>query len=359
MRVRINFAPLALGALVLVASQALAETEPKMREEATGRSLSTAQSAPEYPAAQLVPASAGIEASLDATLQPGVGFRAPLRLGDQELTLEMKPFSVRSSSFELRVQQPDGSLAAVSPPPVSTLRGRLLEIPDSLVVGSVTRGALQAQVFLPSCPGQWLSLESVGPSAVGSFRGLDGQRGLMTCSGRSRPEDRTPVSLGGTDCASLGFCLAEVVADSDSMYYSEFDPALGPVEEQILTVVEGNFAMVNARWEQEFNITHRLLTVVVRPDSATDPYVGAGTWGTLLARVREQWLLGVSPPDLAHLFTAQALTPGTVLGEAWVGGVCGTANPTQNSASATLRIQTVNCSAVGVSDARAWPHLGC
>src|SRR4029077_18942626 len=72
----------------------------------------------------------------------------PLDLGGRHVTLVLERSRLRAPEFRVLVQAEDGALHESPPPPPASYRGTVLEIPGSVVGGTVRNGLLHAAVAL-------------------------------------------------------------------------------------------------------------------------------------------------------------------------------------------------------------------
>lgn len=246
---------------------------------------------------------------------PAVG-RSQVRfeLAGASLTFDLEPISVRSTDFQLLVQQPGGALLVQTPAAPKTVRGTVLELPDSLVAGTVNAAGLTALVIDPNGPDFWLDPDPLfagsvsAPGAAYRFEVL--------------PEIHPGVAdtLASAPCALDGLCVAELALDTNAVTYEVH----GSDANRVLDLAEGQLNILDLRYELQFKIRHHVTAVVVRTSPDDDPYAGATSSGDLLGRVNEFWCFGCQPGirrDAAHLITTASF--GTVFGKAEVNAMCG------------------------------------
>lgn len=224
-------------------------------------------------------------------------------LSGSALTFQLQPFSVRSSDFQLLVQQPGGALVAQAAPAPKTVRGTVLELPGSLVAGTQLANGLYALVIDPNGPAFW-----VFPAAASAYQ-------LAVLPALSPAATSTVTA----PCALAGLCVAEIVLDSASNVFAGH----GGDVTAVLDAAEGNLNLTSLRTEFQFKIRHQATAVVVRPQPADDPYAGAPDGVELLGRVNVEWCFGCHPSvrrDASHLIFAD--TFGGNNGRAEVNAMC-------------------------------------
>jgi len=267
---------------------------------------------------------------IDVRARPGSAFRAPLAIDGARMTLELKPQSYRAPDFRVELVGPAGARTLLDPGPVRTLLGTIPEIPGSLVAGSLLESGLEVMIRLPDETTLWLEpvskyVAKVGPNLYlaslceleeGSERVCGIESALHELQGRVR--SISAAATTGENCGSLGGCVADLLCDTDSLFYqgNNSSPA------QVQATVEGIIALVNPRYA-ELQIRHRISGIVIRSDPASDPYADPAitSYDGLLARMSEIWGYGTHTSDLVHLFTGRGF--GSVAGAAYIAGVCG------------------------------------
>ena len=86
--------------------------------------------------------------NLELPAGPGAPFFTIATIDGIDFTLELQPHSVRGDGFKLLVQDDSGALNRVEPPAPRTLRGNLLEMPGSIVAGSLYESGLSVSIFM-------------------------------------------------------------------------------------------------------------------------------------------------------------------------------------------------------------------
>jgi hypothetical protein len=279
----------------------------------------------------------------------------PLELEGVSHTLVLRPSSLRSADFVLRVQGADlqgaagqgadmqsadagqgagvlsdagqgavvqnaaelgaaGLLAPVSPAPPSTVRGELLGRPGSAAAGALVDGTLQLLISPGEGAALWgLDALPSGGHALFPMSAVVDQGGVC---GSLTPQAITPPTQAMVAAASAPM-VAELAVDADYEYYL----AHGSSVADVLADIEGVVAASELIYSADAAISFQLTSVTVRTDP-DDPYETTDP-GALLSAFRAHWNAehtGVAR-DLAHLFTGSNLD-GSVIGIAYVGVVC-------------------------------------
>ncbi|MEM7248332.1 MAG: LamG-like jellyroll fold domain-containing protein [Acidobacteriota bacterium] len=239
--------------------------------------------------------------------------------GEGPTRLRLHRHSLRSEDFRL-LSHRDGVLTEVAPPPSRTYRGTVDGEPDSLVLASLGRGGLTADVLTSSTGTDW----SIRPTADGAHRigpfeetppdelrcGVEGTviDGEPTIDGGRRGARRA----GGDDCT---MSVAQIAFDADNAYHVQLGDSLDLTLERI----EWMMQRVDVVYARDVQVTYEVTAIVVREDPF---YVADGDAGAVLDEFREHWNTshGDIERDMAHLMTARD-TPG-IAGLAWVGVVC-------------------------------------
>jgi hypothetical protein len=193
----------------------------------------------------------------------------------------------------------------------STLAG----VPGSRVAASLHGGGLHAFV-LDGQGGCW-GVEPVQGEQHLVYRREDLRATGHRCGGGILGAD----GAGAPHAAPLmtGTRYAEFAIDADYPLFLKN----GSSAQATLQDVEMITAAVNAIFERDAFVSHRITGVVVRSNG--DPYT-TNDASQLLSQFRSDWNGKYSqiPRDLVHLFTGRSLNNG-VAGVAYVGALCGTA----------------------------------
>ncbi|MDG2148468.1 MAG: M12 family metallo-peptidase [Planctomycetota bacterium] len=272
--------------------------------------------------------------SLNVSGNPGEPIRATVPLHGIQFTLDLAPHSVRSTTdYRVHVQDNDGRFVDVASSPVRTLRGTVEGFPESLVAATFDddRG-LYARIRLGDTGEEfWIEqlsdkMDGVAPQmhvaysgdAVNSSEGQCGTTGLPAVD-LDLDHGHGGKELGSAPACGVGLCLAQLGCDADFEYYQDNGSSVANVENKINSVINA----MNLQYEADVDIEHVITSIVVRTSSGSDPYNSSSISG-LLSLVRSQWQgpLSSIPHDTAQLFTGTNLS-GSVIGVAWLSGVCG------------------------------------
>ncbi|MCH7721464.1 MAG: hypothetical protein IH988_10850, partial [Planctomycetes bacterium] len=158
----------------------------------------------------------------DLTDEPGVPLTVVVPVAGQNYTVELQPHTVRSADYQLKVQIEDGSIVDAEPGAVRTLRGRVVEVPGSVVAGSLLESGLQAKIVFNDDLIYWVEplaphLAGVAPGSHVVYNSLDVQCGNGTCGLAAVAERKIdPLTMGarGAPCGAT-FCVAELGIDAD------------------------------------------------------------------------------------------------------------------------------------------------
>ncbi|MDX2000695.1 MAG: hypothetical protein SF066_23480 [Thermoanaerobaculia bacterium] len=234
-------------------------------------------------------------------------------LSGSALTFQLQPFSVRSADFQLLVKQQSGALVAQPAAAPKTVRGTVLELPGSLVAGTLDANGLNGWVIDPN--GMNFYVLPQNPAAGTSNYEMQVLEAI------------TPANAQATAaCALAGLCIAEVALDTDSYLYG----LQGSDPGRVLDLAEGQLNIVDLRFEYQFKIRYHVTAVVVRPvpDLAVDPYISATVRSQFLGLVNSEWCPGCHPEvrrDGVHALLALPRT-GPENGVADVNSQCNSTN---------------------------------
>ena len=265
--------------------------------------------------------SAVVQLSLPPRAEPRLD--VSLEIEGRNETVTLAPHSIRSSSFRVVAQTSDGSYSEIPTGPVSTLRGKVVGRPGSVVVGSLLADGLHARIVFPDGGEYWV--EPIAGRVPGAranhhvvYRGEDALAEGLTCAAAVAALEPEGTAEEGTPEVSASQVpkIAEIACDADF----EFFLAWGSVA-NVQTRIENIINSVNIQYERDVAITHVLGTIIVRT-ADPDPY--STTDAVQLARqFRDHWQANHSGihRDIAHLFTGRNLDGG-VIGIAWLNSVC-------------------------------------
>jgi len=257
-----------------------------------------------------------------------VAFEANIPLLGETLTIRMAPYSVRTADFRLIRQLPDGSYIDAEPKAPATMRGTIVEIPDSIVAGSIDEHGFQGVIMIPS-----EGLRFIAEPIVAIVDGTTRQHHLFyedtdnlnpggTCGtfGVVDPENIVDPEAGGVprgaagDCG--GICIAEIACDMDIEWNNAYG---GNGTAQIENIIN----TMNIQYENQVGITHVITTIIERTGPLnSDPYNSTNA-GTILNEFSNLWnsTMGGVPRDVAEMFSGKNWS-GSTIGLAAVGVVC-------------------------------------
>lgn len=278
---------------------------------------------------QVLNLSASTVVTLEVPDTPGQAIAVVVPIGGVEYTLDLQPHSVRAPGYQLLAQIEDGSLVQTKPGIVRTLRGTLVEVPGSIVAGSLLESGLKARIMFPNDSGSyWVE------RLADHFLGVEENLYVVyhsddTLPGEGRCGNDGSLQIGGHEhggqasgrgaACGTGLCTAELGIDADFEYFQDHGSSVPNTEAQIESVIN----TVNVQYETEVDITHEITAIIVRT-SEPDPYTSSNPF-TLLDQFVAEWQnnQGGIPHDTAQLFTGKNLN-GNIIGIAFVGVVCTT-----------------------------------
>ena len=246
----------------------------------------------------------------------------PLVLEGAPRVLRLEPYSLRSPDFKLLVPGPDGTLEALDPPPPHTVRGRLLDAPESLAMGSLEDGRLD--LLVRTAPGA--KVHAIQPLPDGGHALYDESQvvGLQELAARCgveswwAPSPGAPLAPGQQALGGTEVSVCQILLDADHEYYLRYSSSVTSVVSDLEKIV----AEVQMLYVDTASIIYEITGVIVRDDPA-DPYTSSDA-GTLLEQFRDAGgdapLFGIER-DIAHLFTDKDLNGGTI-GVAYLDAIC-------------------------------------
>lgn len=272
--------------------------------------------------------SQGTLVTLNVDTTPGMTVDVVVPIEGALYPLTLRPHSVRSDKYQLLVEVAPGVLEPAVPGPVRTLRGEVVGVPASVVLGSMRVDGLYASIRLPD--GSRYQVEPAAsrvPEALPGdyivYRNEDVGGTEVMCAvaqpagppGSSEHSNTSPP--GGGD-GPTGLHVVELGIDADYEFYEAYGTVM-LVEARIDAVM----LRVNEEFEDYVGITHLITTRIVRT-AEPDPYT-TNVPSALLDEFRSEWennQKGISR-DLAHLFTGKVRPNGSGIGGVgYVGGVC-------------------------------------
>lgn len=248
-------------------------------------------------------------------------------LGEQAVSIDLWPHSVRSPDFQVLVQQADGSLKNMVPPAPTTYRGVVEGVPGSSITAGFFEGSLSAIITLgEGGDGTWIvqPLSERVPSADATLhvvhRNADDLSAVGgVCGTADDPlagliENQNPVAPGVDETL-----LLELAVDADHEMYL----LRGSSETSVTAAVEAQVNAVSNIYERDVDTVIEITTIVIRSDPA-DPYTRTDG-GERLTEMSNYWRTRHSSirRDTASLISGQNFDGG-VLGVAWLSSLCTT-----------------------------------
>lgn len=241
-------------------------------------------------------------------------------------TLELRPTTVRTSDFKMLVDDGSGNLVEVAPPTPTTYRGRVVEIPGSVVAASIDDTMTAQVLFNDHHDDGWYiqpladAIENAPSDVYVVYHGDASQPIDVHCGGALAHDDAggfTGIDLDqGAPRGTL--ITAEIAYDADFQFYQ----LNGSSQTSTIADIENVQNGINTVYERDCNITFQITQIIVRTSSGTNPYTSNNS-STLLNQFRSQWLNNHQSVhrDLAHLMTGRNVD-GSVIGIAWLSAVC-------------------------------------
>jgi hypothetical protein len=260
---------------------------------------------------------------------PNVPFTTDIEIDGQAVTLDLQPYSVRSSNYQVLVQVAGGELVPHEPGPIRTMRGTVSQVEGSVVAASLLESGLHAIINLGPDGGNY-ALEPVSVSVPGAaadqyalyrVEDVESPGTCGTAPGAGDDGDEPEVEGGVAGTCTNNFWITELAIDADFEYFQTWGPNVSTVEAQINSIING----ANVQYEEQVQITHEISALIIRSTS-DDPYSDTTSFSGLLDEFRSHWLSsqGGVPRDVAHLFTGRDLD-GSVIGVAFgLGQICTT-----------------------------------
>lgn len=255
----------------------------------------------------------------------------PIRLDQEQRTMRLYPYSLRSPDFVVLVPDEHGNLVETPPPAPATYRGGIDEDPGSQVAASKFGGQLHA-LILGGNGEQWAIepvkpvLPSAPPALHVVYRASDVIAGGESCGvdaalfpgqpvGQDEQSESNPVPHG------LIQGRTEIAFDADFEFYM----ANGGSVDMTVQDIELVMNQVGLIYQNQVDICYALTGVLVW-SSEPDPY-NATNDGALLCEFTDFWNSVVPiQRDVAHLMTGKDVTSTTAgsgaVGLAWIGVIC-------------------------------------
>jgi len=259
------------------------------------------------------------------------GVAAAIDIDGAPRTIRLQPKSFRSAGFQVLVQGPDGRLAPVDPPPISSYRGVVEGTNGGEAVASLTDGRLTASLKLDSdtwwhvqpMPGSTTAGGSVSHVVFSDQSILPRDVGCGADHGPNAASNRLSTlripkgaSVAGAT-ASTGPKICAVAFDADYEFFVKNGSSVADTVRDIENVMN----LAAFIYEVELNITFEITTIIVRT-AEPDPYSSTNN-AALLTQFSNHWNLnhqGVHR-DIAHLMTGKDID-NNIIGSANNGVVC-------------------------------------
>jgi len=262
-------------------------------------------------------------------------FQTQFEFEGEVYTLDLEKHSVRAPGYRVLVDDGQGPLREVAPPPVSTYRGEVVEIPGSIASLSITESGVDVQIAFPGQENEPWAIQPVSdvdPTQPADLHvayttedmlptpyecGVDHLPGI-----EHKPAPQAPAGPNPRlDIVSL----TELAWDVDFPAFQE----LGGSVNNAIAEVEGITNDVTEVYERDVAITYEITTTIVRTSSGADPYT-SGEISVFINQVQAEW--GPGGPqqdvqrDLVHVLTGRDLRSGGFTGVIGVaptlGSVC-------------------------------------
>ena len=256
-------------------------------------------------------------------------FSLRVSVGGVQRQIRLRPHSLRSKGFRVRVQDGDGWLREVPAPPKRTYRGEVEGASGSHVELSIVGDSIRGQIVLGSDDEQiWLImplnriLPGGDPHEHLIYRQADVDEPLGTCAtpGGGVPEMALTSSMvAGLRSANVLIC--EIACDADFEYYTLNNSSVSDTVADIELLLNA----VSEIYERDLQIGFSITQIIVRT-AEPDPYTSA-TPSAILWEFHDHWQAnhGDVQRDVAQLFTGRDLA-GTTIGVAFEApGICSTA----------------------------------
>ena len=243
------------------------------------------------------------------------------------------PYSIRSENFKVMVQTATGN-TELKNVPFNTVRGSIVGMENSVVVGSKMKNGFVGQIDLGD--GNLWYVEPLRRKDANAardeyviFNRDDVATRNVACGTPDQQDDGPenfeardffppPQNQGSTSGIS-GDSVADIGLDSDYQFYDE----AGDLDvQQTVDEMENIILITNQQFENETAIRHRISFCQVRTNPFTQPYQSTDSI-ELLEQFQFEWeknFQGVAR-DVAHLFTGKNID-GNVIGRAFFAGIC-------------------------------------
>jgi hypothetical protein len=253
----------------------------------------------------------------------------PVVLDGGLYTLELAPFSSRAANFRVMVDDGVNPLYEVAAPAPKTWRGRVVEMPGSVVAATIDGASLTASILLhDNVEDGWFiqpldeTLDNNPADLHVVYHGLASTVSGGECGGAlPHAEFVNPIEPNNGSLRGTLPLIVEMAYDGDFQFYQLNGSNLNNTIADIENVQNGMITV----YERDCNITFITTEIVVRTSSASNPYTTNNS-SDLLGQFGTYWIQNhmAIHRDLAHLMTGRNM--GGVLGIAWLGAACSVSN---------------------------------
>jgi hypothetical protein len=273
---------------------------------------------------------------LDLPPQYSADFSFEVELNGRPVTLDLRPHSMRSPLFHLRVQDASGVLNEITdPPPPCTYRGEIRGVAGTVVAASLTDEGLRALILGPNDENWGIQPVADAIAGMGNELHVVYRAADTFVDGECGVTDNafTPAPSGLGSFQGSGLQLCEIAFDSDVQYYGDNGNSVNNSINDIENILNG----VEAIYQSDVNIIYELTELIIRT-SEPDPYTTSNPSG-LLGEFASHWNLEQDHVhrDVAHLMTGRNLS-GSTIGIASLFGMCGGYGLSQRIGGLTSRI---------------------
>ena len=227
--------------------------------------------------------------SLPASAQsPPATFTRTISTASQSVSVNFAHHPIRSANFQVLVQQADGSFSEFTPDVARTYHGTVTGYPGATAIGLLRAdNTLLARIGFED-GSTWTTTGGTASNSASAF------------------VPAWPTSVVASGGAGSVVYAAEVGFDSTFNHFT----ACGGTPAAVLEQCEFSVMSANMVYLRDAAILHRIGKIIVRADSAQDPYTAdGGDTGLLLPHIRTIWNTGTpmgSTHDLAAVLHSAA-----------------------------------------------------
>lgn len=253
---------------------------------------------------------------------PGNSFTFMLPVDGVIHEVNVWPHSVRTDNYTVLVQGKGGLIKEATPGVENTYRGEVVGRKGSIAALSLFDEGLMGVVKFGDGTERWI--EPIALHIPGAPAGLhityDSSAAQVEGTCGTTPNMKASVEQFGEPdplAGAANYC-AEIAIDADYQFYQDYGNSVNNVENRINSV----FNTVNLVYTNQVDITHFIVTILVRTSAADNPYT-TNDASSLLNQLRSQWIsnhAGIQR-DVVQLFTGRSLNGGTI-GIAYLSAIC-------------------------------------